>query len=70
MTEEQILDQIIVRKLKTSTTSQLSPQSSQGLNVIGGKEAEMNSLPWQAALGERDGSGDTEWFCGGAFIGQ
>jgi len=41
-----------------------------GLNVIGGKEAEMNSLPWQAALGERDGSGDTEWFCGGAFIGE
>ena len=38
--------------------------------MIGGNEAERNSLPWQAALGERDTSGTTEWFCGGSFIGK
>ena len=44
--------------------------TNQALSVIGGTEAERNSLPWQAALGERENSGTTEWFCGGSFIGQ
>ena len=38
--------------------------------MVGGEEAEENSLPWMAALGARLTNGDNYWFCGGSFIGQ
>merc|ERR1712183_1170121 len=40
------------------------------LHVVGGEEAEENSLPWMAALGTRLAAGGKYWFCGGSFIGQ
>merc|ERR1712154_213624 len=40
------------------------------LHVVGGEEAEENSLPWMAALGSRLGRGlSNYWFCGGSLIG-